>query len=83
MGNIVRNFLLATFMFTLTACASTSEQSKTEAISTTTNASVVSAPAAEAEAEESAADNERVVCRSEQIMGSNRKTKVCRKVASN
>ena len=84
----MRNFITLSLAILLTACASTTEENVTSSAAAPVSASeVISKKAQEnstnqSDAKVETAEQERIVCSMEQTIGSNRKSRVCRKVSN-
>ena len=72
-------YLSIFFIFSmLTACASTESSTSTTAPAATSNAAAINTT--ETETKDAEATEERLVCRNEKTIGSNKKVRTCRKV---
>lgn len=78
----MRVLTITALLVLLSACSSTPQTSTTTVVSNQSEAVQSTEAEASSEADESA-ENERIVCRQEQVVGSNRKNRVCRKIVTN
>ena len=84
----MRHFITLSLVILLTACASTAEKNVTSSSAAPASVSQDVSKSAEDKRSDSSnakvenAEQERIVCSMEQTIGSNRKTRVCRKVSN-